>query len=248
MMLEAARRTSPRARRTPASSCSSPRRRRSGCSARRRSTTRASRPRSATSSTTRPDRRDRRRLADVHARQARLRRAGRPRRACTRRRAAARSLAAARAIADMRLGRIDDETTANVGLIRGGTARNIVPECCSIEAEARSHDPAKLADARAGDARRVRLRGEHVRLHGRDEVEDTYRGYRSRRTSRPCARRRGAAAGGLRADDRLLGRRRRRERLQRARPAVRQPRERDDRHPHAGRAHRGRRPRGRWSR
>ena len=39
----------------------------------------------------------------------------------------------------------------------------------------------------------------------------------------------------------------RRERLQRARPPVRQPRERDDGHPHAGRADRGRRPRARWS-
>ena len=54
--------------------------------------------------------------------------------------------AAARAIADMRLGRIDQETSANVGVISGGTARNIVPELCSIRAEARSHDEEKLAD------------------------------------------------------------------------------------------------------
>ena len=54
--------------------------------------------------------------------------------------------AAARAIADLRVGRIDDETTANVGLVSGGTARNVVPEWCTLEAEARSHDPAKLAD------------------------------------------------------------------------------------------------------
>lgn len=53
--------------------------------------------------------------------------------------------AAARAIADLRLGRIDDETTANVGTIVGGSARNIVPEWCALEAEARSHDEAKLA-------------------------------------------------------------------------------------------------------
>jgi tripeptide aminopeptidase len=54
--------------------------------------------------------------------------------------------AAARAIADLRLGQLDDETTANVGLIKGGTAPNIVPEWCSFVAEARSHDDAKLAD------------------------------------------------------------------------------------------------------
>jgi tripeptide aminopeptidase len=52
--------------------------------------------------------------------------------------------AAARAVADMRLGRIDDETTANVGRTVGGTARNVVPEWCILEAEARSHDAAKL--------------------------------------------------------------------------------------------------------
>ena len=54
--------------------------------------------------------------------------------------------AAARAIADLRLGRIDEETTANVGVIGGGTARNIVPEHCTFFAEARSHDEAKLGD------------------------------------------------------------------------------------------------------
>ena len=54
--------------------------------------------------------------------------------------------AAARAIGDLRLGRIDEETTANVGLIQGGTAPNIVPEWCTFAAEARSHDETKLGD------------------------------------------------------------------------------------------------------
>jgi tripeptide aminopeptidase len=47
-------------------------------------------------------------------------------------------LAAARAVADMRLGRIDGQTTANVGTISGGSAINVVPERCSILAEVRS--------------------------------------------------------------------------------------------------------------
>jgi tripeptide aminopeptidase len=48
-------------------------------------------------------------------------------------------LAAARAIAAMRLGRIDPETTANVGNIHGGAdGTNIVPERCTLLAEARS--------------------------------------------------------------------------------------------------------------
>jgi tripeptide aminopeptidase len=54
--------------------------------------------------------------------------------------------AAARAVSELRLGRIDEETTANVGQIGGGTAANIVPEWCSFVAEARSHDERKLAE------------------------------------------------------------------------------------------------------
>ena len=43
----------------------------------------------------------------------------------------------------MKLGRLDNETTANVGTISGGTAVNVVPERCRIEGEARG-----LSDAR----------------------------------------------------------------------------------------------------
>jgi tripeptide aminopeptidase len=52
--------------------------------------------------------------------------------------------AAARAIAAMRLGRIDAETTANIGTITGGTAANVVPELCRIEGEVRSLDEDKV--------------------------------------------------------------------------------------------------------
>jgi tripeptide aminopeptidase len=52
--------------------------------------------------------------------------------------------AAAKAIADLRLGRVDEETTANVGVINGGTAGNIVPEWCTFLAEARSQSQVKL--------------------------------------------------------------------------------------------------------
>jgi tripeptide aminopeptidase len=52
--------------------------------------------------------------------------------------------AAARAIAAMRLGRLDPETTANVGTIEGGTAINVVPERCRVEAEVRSVDHARV--------------------------------------------------------------------------------------------------------
>ncbi|MBV9423152.1 MAG: M20/M25/M40 family metallo-hydrolase [Solirubrobacterales bacterium] len=52
--------------------------------------------------------------------------------------------AAARAIAAMRLGRLDAETTANVGTIAGGTATNVIPERCRIEAEARGIEEARV--------------------------------------------------------------------------------------------------------
>jgi tripeptide aminopeptidase len=55
-------------------------------------------------------------------------------------------VAAARAISDLRLGRIDAETTANVGVVEGGTARNVVPDRCRVVAEARSLDEAKLEE------------------------------------------------------------------------------------------------------
>jgi tripeptide aminopeptidase len=53
--------------------------------------------------------------------------------------------AAAKAIAAMKLGRIDHDTTANVGLIEGGTATNVVAERCRVEAEVRSLDDAKAS-------------------------------------------------------------------------------------------------------
>jgi tripeptide aminopeptidase len=52
--------------------------------------------------------------------------------------------AAAKGIAGLTLGRIDEETTCNLGTISGGMATNIVPECVVIHGEARSHDLKKL--------------------------------------------------------------------------------------------------------
>lgn len=54
-------------------------------------------------------------------------------------------LVASKAIAGMpRFGRIDDESTSNIGIINGGIARNIVAESCTIEGEVRSVDEGKL--------------------------------------------------------------------------------------------------------
>lgn len=53
---------------------------------------------------------------------------------------------AAEAITAMPMGRIDGETTCNIGIINGGKATNIVPNQVEIEAEVRSHDPKKLKE------------------------------------------------------------------------------------------------------
>lgn len=52
--------------------------------------------------------------------------------------------AAAAAIAAMELGRLDAETTANVGLLEGGSALNVVAGSCRIEGEVRSIDPSRV--------------------------------------------------------------------------------------------------------
>jgi tripeptide aminopeptidase len=53
--------------------------------------------------------------------------------------------AAAAAVAAMDLGRLDEETTANVGVIEGGSASNIVAGHCRVLGEARSLDPERAA-------------------------------------------------------------------------------------------------------
>ncbi|MCA1596786.1 MAG: M20/M25/M40 family metallo-hydrolase [Chloroflexi bacterium] len=52
--------------------------------------------------------------------------------------------AAAAGISRMKLGRIDAETTANIGVIQGGEATNVVPDRVEILAEARSRNEGKL--------------------------------------------------------------------------------------------------------
>ena len=91
--------------------------------------------------------------------------------------------AATRAVASMRLGRLDPDTTANVGRIEGGSAANVVAERCQVELEARSLD-----DARAGEL--VGEMVDHLSEAASDaecdvetSVERMFRGCRLQRTS-----------------------------------------------------------------
>jgi tripeptide aminopeptidase len=90
--------------------------------------------------------------------------------------------AAARAIADMRLGRIDEETSANVGLVQGGTARNIVPEWCVVEAEVRSHDEAKVDELVKEMLEACTFAASVGEVEVEASMEEAYRGYRFRRS------------------------------------------------------------------
>jgi len=54
-------------------------------------------------------------------------------------------LVAAQAITKLNLGRLDEESTANIGIMEGGIATNIIPEHLMIRGEVRSHSTKKLA-------------------------------------------------------------------------------------------------------
>jgi tripeptide aminopeptidase len=93
--------------------------------------------------------------------------------------------AAARGIGDLRLGRIDAETTANVGTISGGTARNIVPDRCTVVAEARSHDERKLAAVVQEIVDSFTFAASTAECEVELELEDKYRAYRFRADDAP---------------------------------------------------------------
>ena len=81
------------------------------------------------------------------------------------------------AIAQMRLGRIDKETTANIGVIKGGTATNIIPETVELKGEARSHDPKKL-DRQVEHMERALLKAcQRYRARLKLKVERMYRSF-----------------------------------------------------------------------
>lgn len=98
--------------------------------------------------------------------------------------------AAAAAIAEMPLGRLDEETTANVGVIGGGSAANVVAGACRMEAEARSIDHTRAAETIGA---MVDACTWSAGEHGCDvgvEVTELFRGYRlpSRSIPAPIAR------------------------------------------------------------
>ena len=75
--------------------------------------------------------------------------------------------AAAAAISRMELGRLDEGTTANVGLIAGGTSGNVVPGHCWIAGRGAQPRRRPRRRGRGPDLRRLRLGRERARLRRR---------------------------------------------------------------------------------
>jgi tripeptide aminopeptidase len=95
--------------------------------------------------------------------------------------------AAAEAIASLSLGRIDDETTANVGTIAGGTATNVVAERCDVALEARSLDDAKAGEAVSGIVDAFTEAAADFECDVETTVERLFRAYRLPASAPPVA-------------------------------------------------------------
>jgi tripeptide aminopeptidase len=93
--------------------------------------------------------------------------------------------AASRAIADFRLGRIDEETSANVGVITGGTARNVVPEWCSFTAEVRSHEEGRAIALAREMVESAAFAASLADCEVESEVRPSFPGYRFRESDPP---------------------------------------------------------------
>jgi tripeptide aminopeptidase len=102
--------------------------------------------------------------------------------------------AAAKAIEAMELGRLDAETTANVGRIEGGVAANVVPPHCRLEAEVRSLDDGKATQTTGRIVDALTWAASSTETDVDTEIEKQFDAYRIPE-SHPCVL---AAAAALR--------------------------------------------------
>jgi tripeptide aminopeptidase len=91
--------------------------------------------------------------------------------------------AAARAIGSLELGRLDAETTANVGRIEGGTATNVVAERCFVELEARSVDHSRATQLSQAMVDSITEAAADAECDVETVVEEQFRGYRTPRSA-----------------------------------------------------------------
>ncbi len=88
--------------------------------------------------------------------------------------------AAANAIAGLGLGRLDAETTGNIGTIDGGTATNVVPERCRVQGEVRGHDDVRVEHVLTETIDRFQDAADAAECDLDVTVERMFRGYRTR--------------------------------------------------------------------
>ena len=93
--------------------------------------------------------------------------------------------AASAAIATMDLGRLDAETTANVGTIDGGSAPNVVAGSCRVEAEARSLKAGRAEEIAQGLVDACTWAAGERGVDIDVLVETFFRGYRIKASSEP---------------------------------------------------------------
>jgi tripeptide aminopeptidase len=91
--------------------------------------------------------------------------------------------AAARALAAIPIGRLDPETTANVGRIEGGTAANVVAERCFVELEARSLDAERAGHVVSDMVDALAAAASDSECDIETQVERLFQGYRLPRTA-----------------------------------------------------------------
>jgi tripeptide aminopeptidase len=94
-------------------------------------------------------------------------------------------VAAAGAISRLEFGRLDRETTANVGTIRGGTAANVVAEHCEVQLEARSLDHDRASALITGMVDAITEAASDAECDVETHVEEMNRGYRMSRNTAP---------------------------------------------------------------
>lgn len=86
-------------------------------------------------------------------------------------------MVAAKALHTMRTGRIDEETTANIGTIQGGRATNIVADLVEITCESRSRELAKLEKQTAHMCEMFKLAARESGAQAEIDVQRAYEPY-----------------------------------------------------------------------
>jgi tripeptide aminopeptidase len=94
-------------------------------------------------------------------------------------------VAAASALASLRLGRLDEGTTANVGRIEGGTAANVVAERCTVELEARSLDHERAGELVSEIVDALTAGASDTECDLELDIQEQFRAYRIARSAPP---------------------------------------------------------------